>query len=108
MEHGEQIAQAAIREMKEETGLDVAPAHLIGIYTSNTSETDYIHFVFLAENFTGDISITDPNILEVQWIPVSNVQAMTGKELLNASKIHQVCLDYKEGALPEAKIIQEK
>lgn len=34
MEVGETIAETAIRETKEETGLDVEPAYIVGIYTN--------------------------------------------------------------------------
>lgn len=34
MEYGESISQAAIREVKEETGLDIEVDYLVGIYTS--------------------------------------------------------------------------
>jgi ADP-ribose pyrophosphatase YjhB (NUDIX family) len=33
MEHGESVAQAAVREAKEETGLDVRLTRLVGVYS---------------------------------------------------------------------------
>ena len=44
MEPGEEVAEAAIREVKEETGLDFEPTNLLQIETAGTlSHYDY-HF----------------------------------------------------------------
>ncbi|MEA2492307.1 MAG: hypothetical protein QOJ29_218 [Thermoleophilaceae bacterium] len=41
MEVGETIAQTAIREVKEETGLDVAVERLVGIYSNPRHVIEY-------------------------------------------------------------------
>lgn len=41
MEPGETIRQTAIRETKEETGLDIEPTHLIGIYSDPNHVIEY-------------------------------------------------------------------
>jgi ADP-ribose pyrophosphatase YjhB (NUDIX family) len=41
MEVGERIADTAVREVKEETGLDVEPEAIIGIYTNPRHVVEY-------------------------------------------------------------------
>lgn len=41
MEPGETIRQTAIREVKEETGLDIEPTHLVGIYSNPAHVVEY-------------------------------------------------------------------
>ena len=44
VEHGESPMDGAVREVREETGLSVAPTELTGIYYD--AEADVLHFVF--------------------------------------------------------------
>lgn len=105
MEHGEQVVEAAIREAQEETGLKVSPSHVIGVYTSANAENDYVHFVFLARTFSGDIHIADTKILEAIWLPIAQLQTMGEKEVLNAHKVQKICTDYAKGQLPTLDFI---
>lgn len=41
MEVGETISQAAVRETREETGLEVRPLHVVGIYSSPRHVVEY-------------------------------------------------------------------
>ena len=77
-ENGDSPEDCAIREVKEETGLEIAPSDLryCGIVTFvDKSElepyTEFMH-VFHAEKFSGSL-ITDCNEGELEWVPVSKL-----------------------------------
>ncbi len=55
--HGETPWQGVIREVKEETGLDVAADKLLGVYT-DTSRDDIV-FSFLCSIMGGEIALSD-------------------------------------------------
>ena len=58
IEPGELPTEAAVREVKEETGLDVAIERLIGVYGKTDKLTDLIFF-FLCRVTGGQIELTD-------------------------------------------------
>lgn len=105
MEHSEQLPEAAVREALEETGLTANPSHLLAVFTSNTDDTDYIHFVFLAKEYSGTMNISDPTILNVQWMPLSTIESMNDDQLLNSEKIHHSSRKYEAGDFIDVKII---
>ena len=96
VEPHEKFAAAAIREAKEETGLDVTPSHLLNIFTGK--DFDSVHFVFLATHYQGDIEIQDSNILEAKWVPLEEVLAL-GDVLLRPYKFKEEYSAYKAGRL---------
>jgi len=67
MEPGESAAETAIREVKEETGLDVRVVRLVGIYSDPNRMTEYpdgnrYHMVtlnFEAEPTGGELTLSD-------------------------------------------------
>jgi 8-oxo-dGTP diphosphatase len=70
MEKGESIEQAAIREVREETGLDIYLGRLIGVY-SKPSESA-IALTFTAIVTGGDLE-ADHEVMEVDYFPVSKL-----------------------------------
>jgi 8-oxo-dGTP diphosphatase len=61
-ESGESPDETVLREVREETGLDVAVLHLTGYY--HDAEADFLHFVFLCEVRDGDAA-PRPDLAEV-------------------------------------------
>jgi ADP-ribose pyrophosphatase YjhB (NUDIX family) len=63
VEIGESIEEAAIREIKEETGLDIKVEYLIGVYSkyfteySNKDKAQSICFLFKGDVVSGNLSI---------------------------------------------------
>ena len=57
VEYGETVEQAAIREAKEETGLEVKLIRLVGVYSDPTRDPrgHYISIVYLAEAVSGEL-----------------------------------------------------
>lgn len=67
MEIGETLSQTAVREVKEETGLDVQPVSVVGIYSSPQHVVAYddgevrqqFSVCFVCELLGGDIEISE-------------------------------------------------
>lgn len=57
MEHGESPWQAVIREVKEETGLDVEISGFVGIYSK--TDVDELAFAFLCRPVGGTVTLND-------------------------------------------------
>lgn len=97
LEFGESFEEAAIREVKEETSLDVQKENLTLISLAN-DQANGAHFVtmgFLCEKFEGEPVVTEPDeIVEWRWFPLDNLPAkvfMPSQKVLNnyyAKKIY--------------------
>lgn len=73
VDEGESVAQAAIRETKEETGLDVDLTKLVGIYFRK-SEIFNDHIVLFAANpVGGEIKCQPGETIAVEWFPFSQI-----------------------------------
>jgi ADP-ribose pyrophosphatase YjhB (NUDIX family) len=67
VEDGESIAQAAIRETKEETGLDIELTGLIGIYSRLGNMLPNHAVLFTARPVGGEIKCQEGETLDVKW-----------------------------------------
>ncbi|MBI3170411.1 MAG: NUDIX domain-containing protein [Chloroflexi bacterium] len=73
VEDGESLAQAAIRETKEETGLDVELTRLVGTY-SRFSNMPLVHAVlFVAKPVGGEIKCQEGETIAVEWFPFDEI-----------------------------------
>jgi 8-oxo-dGTP diphosphatase len=70
MEAGESIDQAAIREVKEETGLDIRLGRLIGVYSKPGEGALALTFEGYIEG--GELK-ADHEIIEVGYFPLDNL-----------------------------------
>jgi ADP-ribose pyrophosphatase YjhB (NUDIX family) len=77
---GETLSEAAVREAKEETGLDVNAVRVTGVY-SKPENSIYIHLgpenqivavVFLCEVTGGELTLSDETI-DYAWFPVDKM-----------------------------------
>ena len=66
VEPGESFVDAVIREMKEETGLDILNPRLVGIKQFPIDDGRYIVLLFKTENFRGQIVSSDEG--EMEWV----------------------------------------
>lgn len=73
LEAGETPEECAIREIKEETGLDVRLPQMIGVITfpEFTPGHDWYCYVFRVTEFSGDLVECDEGTLE--WVPYDQV-----------------------------------
>ena len=78
LEQGETIEQGIIREMKEETGLDIDIIRLLYLCDVSTSDNTLLHITFLLKRVDGDIELptnefeSNP-IYDVEFVPVSDL-----------------------------------
>lgn len=77
LEKGESFEEAAMREVKEETGIIAKPKRLIGVRTGirevlNEMEMN-IYFAYEMEFISGDLVVDGSEISEVQFRPIDEV-----------------------------------
>ena len=87
-EVGETLIEAAVREAKEESGLDVAIDHIVGLYhCPQTSEGFGVLNVVFASTVTGgEIVISDAHP-EVRYFTRAEVADLSTRRLLRGSHI---------------------
>ena len=66
VEPGESFVDAVIREMKEETGLDILKPRLVGIKQFPIEDGRYIVLLFKTESFSGQVVSSDEG--ELEWV----------------------------------------
>jgi 8-oxo-dGTP pyrophosphatase MutT (NUDIX family) len=75
-EPGEELADALVREVREETGVQVLPQRITGVYTSsvicypNGDQVQYIITAFRCQVVEGQPRVNDDESLEVRYFPV--------------------------------------
>jgi 8-oxo-dGTP diphosphatase len=75
IERGEDVLNAARRELKEETGLDAESLRLCGTITVDTGEDTGIGiFVLTGECRTGELIFTKEGIAE--WVPITEIDRL--------------------------------
>ena len=79
VEMGESFVDAVIREMKEETGLDIRKPELAGIKQFPIKDGKYengryIVFLFKTSEFTGNVTSSDEGCME--WVEVSKLSEL--------------------------------
>jgi len=77
VEEGESFEEAAIREVKEETGIDAIPKRLVGVRTGYKERPDDlehgIHLIFEMEVVSGMLSVDGGEISEVKFFPIDDL-----------------------------------
>lgn len=73
VERGESFTKAAVREVKEETGLDIASPLLCGVKQFQTDEdARYVVLFYKTCRFSGELRSSDEG--EVFWIPRADLE----------------------------------
>ncbi|MBD8069731.1 NUDIX domain-containing protein [Bacillus sp. PS06] len=82
IEIGETVSEAAIREVKEETNLDIRIKKLIGVYSDPLSQVfeypngEIVHFIttcFLAEIIGGELQCHPDESLEIKFFDLGHL-----------------------------------
>ncbi|MBI2436602.1 MAG: NUDIX hydrolase [Candidatus Magasanikbacteria bacterium] len=80
LENGETLEECMIREMKEETGLDVSVGKLLYICDLIVDQTHVVHISFLVKKIGGTLGNISENldtqkIRKVDMVPISKLEA---------------------------------
>lgn len=75
-EHGEMLIDAAVREVKEETGLDVEIGPVIHIREKVIGEEHATFITFRGEILGGALGTTDAEIQRIEWKPLLEAEAL--------------------------------
>ena len=81
VEPGESFYQSVVREVREETGLNIVNPRLCGVYHWHRDGVHNILFIYHATEFSG--SLHESREGRVWWEPISNLKKMklaTGSE----------------------------
>lgn len=108
VEDGESLAQAAIRETKEETGLDVELTRLVGIYSRLSNMSPGYMVLFAAKPIGGEIKCQEGETIAVEWFdsdkipsPLSLGHQRRIKDAMEGVSGVAVLQEYKLPSLPE-------
>lgn len=75
VENGESLEKAAVREVKEETGLEVSLVRKLTVINNPFAGTKKTH-VYLGEIISGEISYAEDEILDLRWFTKEEIFAM--------------------------------
>ena len=95
LEFGESLIEGAVREVKEETGLNVKPIKLIGIYQrpSSSEDSNTTVFCFLSEIISGNIE-TSKQHPEVKFFSTEDIDNLEKQHLLRSRYMYLAIIDY--------------
>ncbi|MBL8126534.1 MAG: NUDIX hydrolase [Chloroflexia bacterium] len=72
VERGEQVEAATAREVREETGLDVEPGALVGLF-SEPGETVVLAVYEATLNDTGAVPVAADDLVDLDWFPLARL-----------------------------------
>ncbi|PFZ54258.1 DNA mismatch repair protein MutT [Bacillus wiedmannii] len=78
VENGETLEEAMIREMREETGLEVKIKNLLYVCDKPDASPSLLHITFLLERVEGEITLPSN---EFDYNPIQDVQMVPIKDL---------------------------
>jgi len=108
LEAGETLVDAAVRETLEETGYQVAPTALVGIYRWQAPETGatFLRFAFAGEVVAHDARrVLDDGIVRALWLTYDELVA---REATHRSPLVLRCVDdYRAGLRRPLDLITE-
>lgn len=105
VDEGEVVEEAAVREVKEETGLDVRIEGLVNVFhrpTNNVADKNIIRVNFKMKIIGGDFNYPKDEIAEAKWLSVKKIQTM--EDSMFASGVKECIMDYIErGCVKQGK-----
>lgn len=91
IESNEDILEAAKREVKEETGLEIKFLNTTGVYNFK-SETNHQVFMFhfIGEITAGKVKLAEDEILDSKWVSLQELMHLRDEEIRNPLVIRQI------------------
>jgi len=76
VEEGESAAEAAVREVREETGLEVRPIALLGrVHTSHGGQAVVLHLV-PCQPVAGEPTVCSEAVSELRWVSLEELRGL--------------------------------
>ncbi|HLN35523.1 MAG TPA: NUDIX hydrolase [Nitrososphaeraceae archaeon] len=74
VDEGETVEEALVREVFEETSLEIHPVEILGVYSTPTRDPrgHMMTVVFITITYGGELSAGD-DAKELHWIPLDNI-----------------------------------
>jgi 8-oxo-dGTP diphosphatase len=95
LEENEHVRSAAIREVKEETILDVVLTDSVLVIDGISPKIHSLRFVFFAESYSGTAEAGD-EILELRWMSHEELLALPDDELVGAPFLRAIIGELSE------------
>ncbi len=106
-ELGETLAEAAVREAQEETGLSVSVSHLVGIYQCPQTSEGFgvVNFVFYSEVTGGSVA---PSTIHpvARYFSTAEIDELVAKRMVRGRHIPLAISDHSRGQRFPVDIIQ--
>jgi len=104
MDEDENINSATIREVKEETGLDIKLEGLIGVYQHKSNlGNNVVAFYFHSSVIGGELKNDPEEILDVKWVTFEEFLNYND-DIVRASHIKEVVKDFMEQGSVQGRI----
>jgi len=97
LEVGEDPIDAVKREVKEESGFDFEPKHILGVYSLFKKESNVIHhsikLIFIGDISDKEVAELADDVSETDWFPPEEIEKMDSKTLRDLD-IKEMVKDY--------------
>lgn len=90
LEENEDIISACMREVKEETGIDVEIKSLIFLEEKVSSVGNLLILYFLGEYKSGNISFDSEEIANVKWMTIDDINKIDKENIRGGNTINTV------------------
>lgn len=107
LEETETLYQGVLREVLEETGLQVVPEGLIGIYTTVRPGYQAFRFVFAAPMPADGAAFAGDDILAVRWVTPAEAAALADFELVSPAMFRSILSDLQHNPLTPLTLLVE-